>query len=214
MADDKFRGRSAIRGFASLDYRLSGANEQPRPVQHPEHVEDIASGLALLAEKHGLNDDNYVLIGQSAGATLAFQLIMGQGKAAAPEAPLPAAILGVSGLYDLVGIDNRFKGTYAGFITPAFGPDKDAWKKASPGTYEGKFAERWPKRKAVMLGNSQTDSLVDMAEMDTMVKRLRSEGIEVDERKDWDGEHDFIWQDAKHITSALSDLLAKLPTVA
>lgn len=211
MADDKFKGRSAIRGFASLDYRLSGPNEQPAPVQHPEHINDIAAGVALLAEKHGLNDDNYILIGQSAGATLAFQLVMGEGAA---KAPLPSAILGVSGLYDLVGINDRYKDTYASFITPAFGPDKDAWNKASPAKYKGKFTECWPNRKAVVLGNSKTDSLVDMTEMDTMAKRLRSEDIEVAEIKDWDGEHDFIWQNATQITTAVSDLLAKLPTLA
>ncbi|EHY57478.1 hypothetical protein HRR90_001333 [Exophiala dermatitidis] len=46
-----------------------------RDARHPDHLDDICSALALLHETYGLTEDNYMLVGHSCGATLAFQAL-------------------------------------------------------------------------------------------------------------------------------------------
>jgi hypothetical protein len=92
--------------FASLNYRLSAHPSYPQPspqpqpqpplptssdqetgakaptpetkyrnAKHPDHIQDITSGIHLLQQKYGFTE-NYILVGHSAGATLAFQAVM------------------------------------------------------------------------------------------------------------------------------------------
>lgn len=83
-----------ISGFASLNYRLSPHSDYPEelqqttgtpqlelpttpssPVQHPDHLHDILTGIATLQSRFKFND-RYILVGHSCGATLALQTIM------------------------------------------------------------------------------------------------------------------------------------------
>ena len=179
---------SRIAGFASLNYRLSphpsfaqDAATTPsfasRVARHPDHLDDVASGLRFLQRQFGLGGD-YVLFGHSAGAFLAYQALLGPGGLGEDMA-LPAAVVGFEGIYDLVGLDGRMGGGYAGFIEAAFGKDREAWRDASPATAAGSFGE-WAGREGprlAVLAHSADDELVDMPEVGTMEERLRRDGV-------------------------------------
>ena len=214
---------SSIAGFASIDYRLSPHPDHPqepgetpaselRVAQHPDHVRDVQSALKLLRGEYGLADD-YILIGHSAGATLAFQLLMDPpGQDTPPQAvtPLPAAIVGVSGIYDLVGLDDRHDGNYAGFITSAFGGDKKAWDAASPAKYTGNFKKNWPCCKFAMLAWSHEDTLIDEPELDSMAAKLIKDRVNVSVTKDLTGEHDQVWEGGSQLAKLVLLSLAQL----
>ncbi|KAM4056085.1 alpha/beta hydrolase fold domain-containing protein [Hirsutella rhossiliensis] len=215
--------RAPIRAFASIDYRLSPSDAYPqhpadtpeperRTARHPDHVADVAAALRLLAAEHRLADDGYVLVGHSAGATLALQLLMG-GHDGGPPVPLPAAIVAISGIYDLVGINARRAGSYAAFISAAFGPegDGDGWRAASPACFSGSFRDRWPgNNRLALLAHSPDDSLVDAAETDAMAAKLAADGVDVSVVKDLTGEHNFVWQDGEQVARLVGQVLARL----
>lgn len=184
---------SRIAGFASLNYRLS-----PHPVfaqdkdttpsfavrvaRHPDHLDDVVSGLGFLQRQFGFGGD-YVLFGHSAGAFLAYQALLGPalGSKGGPggDFALPGAVVGFEGIYDLVGLDGRMGGGYAGFIEAAFGEDRNGWRDASPATAAGSFGE-WAGQKGprlAVLAHSADDELVDMPEVGTMEERLRRDGV-------------------------------------
>ncbi|KAL6849600.1 Kynurenine formamidase [Amphichorda felina] len=214
---------ASIAGFASIDYCLSPHPDHPqdpaetpaselRVARHPDHIRDVQSALKLLKDEYGLTND-YILIGHSAGATLAFQLLMDPTatEAASPEAPpLPAAIIGVSGIYDLVGIDDRHGGNYAGFITSAFGSEKKAWDVASPGKYGGSFKKNWPCGKFAILAWSHEDTLIDESELDAMAAKLIKDRINVSVTKDLTGEHDLVWEHGSQLAKLVFLGLAQL----
>ena len=195
---------SSIRGFASIDYRLSPHPDYPQDsetsdsklqaARHPDHISDIWSALKLLVSEYGLSSD-YILIGHSAGAFLAHQLLMGRdaldGQEPPPEVPLPAAIIGISGIYDLNGIDERNEG-YTGFIAGAFGDNKDTWRNISPTEYNGNYKENWASGKLLLLAWSPKDSLVDEPEIDAMNAKLIKDGVNVTLVKDLTGDHDVV----------------------
>lgn len=80
-----------IAAFASLGYRLSPHPEFPqdpaetparrlRTAAHPDHLNDVRAALAYLQRRYpesSLGGGNYVLVGHSAGACLALQLLHG-----------------------------------------------------------------------------------------------------------------------------------------
>ncbi|KAL9571103.1 hypothetical protein ACKAV7_004441 [Fusarium commune] len=191
-----------IAGFVSIDYRLSPHPDFPQEsttVKHPDHLEDIWSALNYLQGKYELSN-NYILVGHSAGATLAFQLLMsGDILASHPKGPLPIAIVGVSGIFDLVGLNDRHNGGYAGFIEAAFGDDKSAWEKASPARFGSSFRDNWASGKLAMLAWSAEDTLIDEPEIDNMASLLTEQGLKVEVNKHLRGEHDFVWQDGSQI---------------
>lgn len=184
---------SRVAGFASLNYRLSphpsfaqDAATTPsfaaRVARHPDHLDDVVSGLSFLQRRLGFGSD-YVLFGHSAGATLAYQALLGPAcrgaGAGLDDVALPAAVVGFEGIYDLVGLDGRMGGGYAGFIEAAFGTDRAAWRDASPATAVGSFGD-WAGRdgpRLAVLAHSADDELVDMPEVETMERRLRRDGV-------------------------------------
>ncbi|KAG5655743.1 hypothetical protein KAF25_008862 [Fusarium avenaceum] len=191
-----------IAGFISIDYRLSPHPDFPEAnanAKHPDHLEDVWSALNYLQGKYELSD-NYILIGHSVGATLAFQVLMGDDVLAShPEAPLPTAIIGVSGIYDIGGLNDRFNGQYAGFIQGALGEDKSVWEKASPAKFASSFKDKWANGKFIMLAWSSEDTLIDEPEIDNMATLLTKQGLKLEVNKDLRGEHDFLWQDGSQI---------------
>lgn len=180
---------SRIAGFASLNYRLSphpsfaqDAATTPsfatRLARHPDHLDDVVSGLRFLQRHFGFSS-NYVLFGHSAGAFLTYQALLRPPREDRPDAALPAAAVGFEGIYDLVGLDGRMGGGYAGFIEAAFGKDRAGWKDASPATAAGSFGE-WARQQGprlAVLAHSADDELVDMPELGTMEQRLRRDGV-------------------------------------
>ncbi|KPM37000.1 hypothetical protein AK830_g9563 [Neonectria ditissima] len=214
---------SDIQGFVSLDYRLSSypefsqdpANTQSsdlRDAKHPDHIQDVWSALDFLHTKYQVSD-NYVLVGHSAGATLALQLLMGgsvlDGRPQ-PQVPLPVAIIGISGIFDLVKINARHDGQYAGFISAAFGDDEARWTSASPAQFKASFKKGWPNGKLAVLAWSPEDTLVDEPEIDDMTVKLRLDGVNLEVSKDLTGGHDDVWEDGKQVSRLVSSALKTL----
>ncbi|KAI2634537.1 alpha/beta-hydrolase [Xylaria nigripes] len=227
-----------IAAFASVDYRLSPHPEFPqdptttpadqyRHARHPDHLDDLRSALVFLQRTYGFGS-NYLLVGHSAGATLAFQLLAtsppGPASAGLVQPALPAAIIGFGGVYDLTGINERFDGAYAPFLKGAFGEDPAGWDRASATGFSGNYAERWADGKLVLLGWSPDDSLVDEPEIDNMARRLRDRDgfLLEDERtgakgektlfvfKDLRGGHHELWRGGEHVARMVWFVLRKL----
>jgi kynurenine formamidase len=211
-----------VQGFVSIDYRLSPHPEFPqdsatpssdlRVAQHPDHIQDIRSALDFVQTKYDISD-NYVLVGHSAGATLAFQLLMGDSVLAGQplqEVLLPKAIIGISGIYGLVDIDTRHDGQYAGFISAAFGEDKAKWATASPVQFNGNFREKWPNGALIMLAWSPEDTLIDEPEIDNMTTKLRNDGIRTEVCKTLVGDHDDVWRNGRQLARLVEGSLRLL----
>jgi kynurenine formamidase len=90
-------------------------------VRHPAHLSDVIAGLVFLKERYGMDD--YILVGHSAGACLAFQ--------SAQHVPRCRAVIGIEGIYDLQDLVQEYP-DYGGFVESAFGSDQEIWTKASP----------------------------------------------------------------------------------
>ncbi|KAB5563080.1 Alpha/Beta hydrolase protein [Coniochaeta sp. 2T2.1] len=233
--------QARIAGFASIDYRLSPHPEFPqdegttpanklRNAKHPDHLSDVRSALAFLrrefkiGNRQGEGETPYVLYGHSCGATMALQVIMGGAEVeVSPESvPAPAGVVGLEGLYDLVGVNNRFKGAYTAMIAGAFGDDEEVWKRVSPARFEGKFSQTWEGSETgvVVLAHSPEDELVDMAELDAMEARLRGEKgqgqapLHVQAKKDLKGNHDEVAQNGGMVAGVLIETVGLLDTVA
>lgn len=233
----------AIAGFASIDYRLSPHPEFPqdpattpaeqyRGARHPEHLDDVRSALVFLQRTYGFAE-NYVLIGHSAGSSLAFQLLatspLTSASTAGSTTPvLPAAIVGLEGLYDFTGVNDRYSGAYAPFFNGAFGADLDAWDAAAPIKFAGSYAGKWPGGNIALLGWSPDDTLVDGPEADNMAQRLRDldgfleegegtiegQGSRGENRlvllKNLRGDHDEIWRSGEDVARTVWVALRKL----
>jgi hypothetical protein len=124
--------------------------------------------------------------------------------------PLPAAIIGVSGIYDLLTLDNRHQGNYAGFITSAFGGNKEVWEAASPAAYTGSFKTSWPTSKLAILAWSHQDTLIDEPEIDAMAGKLITDRVNVFITKDLTGEHDDVWQQGSQLAQLVWQSIAQL----
>ncbi|WYZ38987.1 hypothetical protein EsH8_III_000901 [Colletotrichum jinshuiense] len=215
--------KSEVRGFISIDYRLSPHPDFPqdpavtapselRCAQHPDHLRDVWSALAFLQREYDIRD-RYVLIGHSAGATLALQLPMGSaalGAAPPPEVQMPKAFIGVSGIYELCDLNDRHNKTYTGFLAAAFGEDQGSWNKVVPATFSGSFKDVLPKQRIILLAWSPEDTLVDEPEIDGMVSKLGKDGVECTVVKTLTHDHDFVWEDGKQIARLLAEALSLL----
>ncbi|RYP48959.1 hypothetical protein DL768_005231 [Monosporascus sp. mg162] len=196
---------SAIAAFASLDYRLgphplfpqdpaSTPASQYRNAKHPDHLNDIRSALSYLQKRYAFGS-NYVLVGHSAGACLAFQLI---GSPENAGLVLPQAIVGFEGIYDFTGINSRYRGGYAEFLTGAFG-DPSCWDSAAPMKFPGSLKEGWNEGKLAALGWSRDDPLIDEPEIDGMTAKLERDGVKLVLFKDLHGGHDELWENGADV---------------
>ncbi|KAH8664010.1 Alpha/Beta hydrolase protein [Xylariales sp. PMI_506] len=226
--------KSKIAGFASVDYRLSPHPTFPqdpavtpadeyRGALHPDHIRDVRSALRCLQDKYGFGS-RYVLLGHSAGATLALQLLMGsavlvggkEGKevqkegADAVAVALPAAIIGMEGIYDLQGLVDRLGPEYAALFECAFG-DSSTWAGVSPMKFTQSFRENWGEaRRLFLLGWGPDDELIDAPEISGMAEVLRRDGIEPIVIEDVKGTHDGMWEDGQPFADVILHALEKL----
>ncbi|KAH0603827.1 uncharacterized protein H6S33_007486 [Morchella sextelata] len=149
---------------ATLNYRLSPHPDQPQAAaRHPDHLNDVLSGILYLRDNYGVAPNRVVLVGHSAGATLVFQVLPQLGAAGL----WPAAVVGVEGIYDLVGLVDEYPG-YAGFVEGAFG-EREKWSAASPG-WEGCTGYRG----RTVLVHSDDDELLSWRQ--SLAWRARIEG--------------------------------------
>lgn len=220
-----------IAGIASVNYRLSAYPTHPtdpsnqddtaRNARHPDHIEDVLTAVSWLQEKYHFKD-RYILVGHSAGATLAFQAVMGvwsprgpitQGV---PTISLPQAVLGLEGIYDLEALLDSYSHVpfYRQFLEAAFGQLEAEWREASPVT--GKFNISWPNAKAVVLAHSRDDELVNFVQTQKLSHQLWRE--KCPHRRDLviavEGKHDQIWQDGSELARAISITLQLVIDIA
>ena len=122
---------------------------------------------------------------------------------------LPRAFVGISGIYELVRLDARHDGGYAGFISGAFGSDRRCWNDSMPARYQGNFKDVLGSSKA-FLAWSPGDSLIDEPEIDGMAERLLRDGVEAQTVKTLDGDHDFVWEDGQQVARLVEQVLQAL----
>ena len=220
---------SMISGLASINYRLSpypdhstdpsSEDDPARNAMHPDHIQDTLTAVAWL-QRNRFGGCSYIVAGHSAGATLAFQLTMGMW---APyplwldqdpdgHIPLPAAIVGVEGIYDLEALLDSYPHVpvYRRFFEAAFGKNRSVCRKASPA--EGGRSAAWPDVKAVILAHSPDDELVDYVQTEKMSHKLSKSKREG--RRDsiisLQGRHDEIVRGGKQLARAIATSLHTL----
>jgi kynurenine formamidase len=215
-----FPTRPALSYDAVKDHHSDPARE----AIHPQHVGDVLKGLDLL-RSFGLSDRSYILSGHSCGATIAFQAILQTPESYelhVPDAPCPAALLGLNGLYDLPALVNGLDASHEGLrddyemlLSSAFGEDKDTWCAASPARFDPtEIAERVREGKAprlVVLDQSTEDQLVPMNQRQRLKSTLESvSGLGVIEGHRCTGTHAAPWEQGTMIWENLRDIAALL----
>ncbi|OJJ73966.1 hypothetical protein ASPBRDRAFT_41746 [Aspergillus brasiliensis CBS 101740] len=229
---------SQIKGIASISYRLSPHPSHPqdpqttepahlRAAKHPDHISDVQSALSFLQGKYDMGS-NYILVGHSCGATLAFQSVMGRFRSYLEKEVLPpVGIVGMAGIYDLrlLRDTHRSVSAYQAFIEGAFGSDEGVWDDVSPalgrggegvvGGWCGEGGEG--KRLVAVLAYSGGDGLVDPSQREVMRKALEEEWVggsgrekRVVEMLDIEGEHDDAWEKGGELARAIAFAIEKV----
>jgi acetyl esterase/lipase len=128
----------------SVNYRLSPRRGTPPgdapPVQHPDHVEDLAAAVSWVSEHaatFGADPEAVVLVGHSAGAHLV--ALVGADPSYLRAAGVPTDAVGCVVALDTEGYDLAEKvasgGPSARLVRNAFGDDPEVWRDASPITH-------------------------------------------------------------------------------
>ncbi|KAL3460671.1 hypothetical protein BJX64DRAFT_262355 [Aspergillus heterothallicus] len=215
-----------ITNLASISYRLSAHPSHPqdpstepsttlRAAKHPDHLVDIQSALSFLQTKYGFGS-NYILVGHSCGATLAFQGVMPR-LSSQKEYAAPLAILGMAGIYDLRLLRDSHKdiSVYQDFIEGAFGSDESVWDSVSPAVAQGSEGiEGWESGKIAVLAHSQEDGLCDFIQSLKMQETLRAWEKGGKQRNlhflPIKGEHDEAWEKGVELARGILFTLEKL----
>jgi kynurenine formamidase len=231
---------STIQAIASLNYTISEFPSHPtlpyhsvrdrhsdlaREAVHPQHVSDVLHALSLL-RSFGLTERSFILSGHSCGACLAFQAILQPpsyyGLKDVVDAPCPAAILGLNGLYDLPALvdglgssHEHLRGDYESLLSNAFGVDKNKWAAASPACFNpAVVAERVREGKApplILLDQSTDDQLVPFNQLEMFEADLRkSEGLSVIRGDRCSGKHAEPWEQGVMVWESVQDTLMHL----
>lgn len=211
-----------VEGFASINYRLSPyPSHQTRPstpgdparnALHSDHIEDVIAALDFLQHRYSFGE-RYLLVGHSCGATLAFQVTMGQWHFPGTEnMKMPRGVLGLEGIYDLAALrdDHKYSPVYQEFIENAFGHDEMNWKTASPTSAD--LSKTWPEGELAILAHSANDELVNHEQVDRMAKTLTQ--CETAGRQDLIqsliGNHDDVWRGGREMAECIVIALERL----
>ena len=175
----------------------------------------------------GLTDGSYVLSGHSAGACIAAQAVLQSpahhGLPELAEAPRPAALLGLNGLYDLPALihglgasHQHLRGEYEMLLTQAFGVDQDQWPAASPASFDpAVISERVSAGRApqlVVLDQSGADQLVPMDQRERFEATLRQvNGLRVVQGHRCTGRHAAPWEEGSTLWQSVRDTFQLLP---
>jgi kynurenine formamidase len=231
---------SKIQAVASINYTISEFPTHPtvpynsvkdhhsdpaREAVHPQHVSDVLHVLSLL-RSFGLTERSYILSGHSCGACLAFQAVLQPpsyyGLKDVVDAPCPAAILGLNGLYDLPALvdglgssHEHLRGDYETLLSNAFGIDRNKWATASPARFSpAAVAKRMREGKApqlILLDQSTEDQLVPFTQLERFEADLsKSEGLSVVRGDRCSGKHAAAWEQGFMIWECVQDTLMHL----
>lgn len=159
--------------------------------------------LEYLEDKHNIAR-RYLLVGHSAGATLAFEL----HSSSSAKVPAPLGVLGVAGIYHFEAFLEAHSQipAYQEFMDNAF-PNRAFWEKAAPYTNRERGLAVWEDTKAVIIAQSKDDELIEGEQAAFMLERAR---LTPHTRKKAHflpatGKHDEIWESG----TILADLIAK-----
>lgn len=223
--DVKVPGNKTL-AIASISYRLSphpsypqDPDASPRNAKHPDHLDDVCAAFDVLRREYGLNSDNYVLLGHSCGATLAFQALKQHVDTGFPA---PGALAGLAGIYDIKGLlRNHSTGPYAdvyeSFIRGAFGDDEKVWVEASPSHFGSHSSVSSPR--TILLVVADRDEVVELEQRITMRETLLGDArlepmkaaivrgnVRYSEMS-VPGGHDEMWEKGENMASAVERLL-------
>ncbi|KZL75057.1 alpha/beta-hydrolase [Colletotrichum tofieldiae] len=203
-----------IAGIASLNYRLSALpgvqpnNTPPNELQNarwPDHLNDAVAALKDLNNQHPI-DGSYVLSGHSVGAQISFFAAL--ETLHDPSIPKPAAVLGISGIYDYPQLHITHP-SYDYLVLNAM--REDQLVEASPAKVE---AEKYAAldSKAFVLAHSRDDGLVPWDQAEAMEATLGS--LPELEKKthffELQGAHNDIWRNGVALAKAFTETLTLL----
>jgi kynurenine formamidase len=200
----------------SVSYRLSPYPEREtnpstpeqadRNVQHPAHLNDLISALRYSQREYNFGS-NYVFVGHSCGATLAFQAL---DLLKANNEPAPMGIIGVAGLYDLPKLIKlpEIGWFYKLLISNAFGDNEAVWKDQSPVDKHYDYSI-WTEGQIVILARCKEDEYVPVDELEDMEKRLDNNGKKVTSIV-IDGSHDACWEQGQGLVDCIQEMFKSL----
>lgn len=209
---------------AVVNYTLSIAaikddpTSVPAKVQHPKHVNDLATALAFLYTR-GLDSGDYnpesmFLVGHSAGGQITGLLALrpdtylepAEFAAKLPRGTLHGSIKGVIGVEGIYDVDKLLKTwpSYRDFVIQGFGQDPEALIKGSPQGQQVPSSEDEAPFVLPLYAviHSNQDGLVDPAQANDYVAHLQAvAGADKEDRVaiefgDW-GSHDDMLQTAQ-----------------
>jgi kynurenine formamidase len=216
---EKFTRARRIKGFASIDYGLSRFLDSTpgHNYKHPQHVQDVIKALVWLSRYDKFdavdNKKEYILIGHSAGATMAFQILMGLVDLPA-SLQMPVAVIGTSGIYDIPLFvsdpqhPERYE-PYRDMIVRAFGDDEASWKSASPALSGGRPSWKIEER-IVVLSHSVEDELVELEQSEKMWDVVTRSGVRNGRLLKTTGQHDEGWKNGRDIVNAIEVAVMEL----
>ncbi|KAL8754844.1 MAG: hypothetical protein Q9184_004988 [Pyrenodesmia sp. 2 TL-2023] len=242
-----------VAAIASVNYRLSpypthatqpsDPEDGSRNAKWPDHVRDVRAAIEWLSSSNATTfsdndgDDGgerskvpklpreYILIGHSVGATIAFALALGldhkEAGAEVPKSMKIKAVVGVEGVYDFTALRDAhvdYRGIYEEFTTAAFGGEEEedeAWERGNMVRAVRDGRGREERTEVVVLGQSRGDELVEWGQVEVMGEALRGTGwrrvedggegkgkeVMVVELK---GGHDEIWEQGRELAKCIA----------
>ncbi|KAK5940591.1 Kynurenine formamidase [Knufia obscura] len=199
---------SRISGYASLNYRLAPHPAYPQDPKTtpsytlntsrwPNQLDDVMAGLQHLQRTYPDSKD-YILVGHSVGATLAFLAVL---KASEAGITTPRAVAGVSGIYDYPAI-HKSNPDYEALTNNAM--DTKYYEEASPALYSAdQYEEQWHQEKRVIvIAHSRDDELVVWDQPEGMMKVFEGDGL-TSELVELKGKHNEIWEQSGELVKAI-----------
>lgn len=213
--------RDSFAGFASINYSLSpypshttnpsSPDDASRNAHHARHVVDVAHALIYLQDRYNINN-HYILVGHSAGATLAFQLH--QDLLPGLSLPQPSSVLGIAGIYNFKSFIESHSGisAYKEIVENAF-PDRTTWEEASPYSNQSSKRTLWAHAETIVISKSKDDELVEDGQASYMLERARSVASVSKKVHSLEarGQHDQIWSSGDILASLVVSTMGFQP---
>ncbi|CAG8550614.1 4561_t:CDS:1 [Paraglomus brasilianum] len=182
--------RKANVAVALVNYRLS--TKETSEVKHPNHIEDVAAAVFWIhqhGKKYNYRQDRIYLVGHSAGAFLASQLVFMPEYLDRYDSSIRdqiRGVVGIEGIYDLVELVETWP-SYIDFVSGAFGIDETIYKTASPQHYTPTV-----NIPPYLIIHSRDDELVHLAHSQKFVFHVQKFAVKCDFDTSLTGTHDGI----------------------